>query len=80
MYQDIHISAAGAPRRGLLGRIRAWGLRNQEGIFRVLLWIAVFLMILVVLMALSNVVFGDIPFMRLFFNSFRRIGTESMLQ
>lgn len=80
LYQDIHISAAGAPRRGLLGRIRAWGLRNQEGIFRVLLWIAVFLMILVVLMALSNVVFGDIPFMRLFFNSFRRIGTESMLQ
>lgn len=80
LYQDLHISSEGGPRRGLLGRIRAWGLRNQEGIFRVLLWISVFLLILVVLMALSNVVFGDIPFMRLFFNSFKRIGTESMLQ
>lgn len=80
LYQDLHISAEGSPRRGLLGRIRSWILRNQESIFRVLLWISVLLMILVVLMALSNVVFGDIPFMRLFFNSFRRIGTESMLQ
>lgn len=80
LYQDLYISSEGAPRRGLLGRIRAWGLRNQESIFRMLLWTSVLLLILVVLMALSNVVFGDIPFMRLFFNSFKRIGTESMLQ
>lgn len=80
LYQDLHVTSEKANRRGIFRRIRDWGLRNQEGIFRVLLWVSIILMILVLIMAVSNVIFGDIPFMRMFFNSFKRIGTESMLQ
>lgn len=80
LYQDLQLSAVKTGRRGIGKRLRDWGVRNEEGIFRVLLWISLFLLLLVVIMVLSNVIFGDIPFMRLFFNSFKRIGTESMLQ
>jgi hypothetical protein len=80
IYRDIHIILDGTKKQGFFGRIKSWFARNQEGIFRVLLWISIILLILVVLMVLSNVIFGDIPFMRIFFNSFKKIGTESMLQ
>lgn len=80
LYRDLGLSSKKPGRRGLIGRIHSWCIRNQERIFRALLWISVFLLILVLLMVLSNVVFGDIPFMRIFFNSFQRVGTESMLQ
>jgi hypothetical protein len=80
LYRDLSVTAKKPDGQGILGRIRSWGIRNQEEIFRVLLWISVILLILVLIMALSNVVFGDIPFMRMFFNSFKKVGTESMLQ
>ena len=80
LYQDLKLSSVRPGRRGIGKRIRDWAVRNEEGIFRVLLWISVILLLLVLLMVFSNVIFGDIPFMRLFFNSFKRIGTESMLQ
>lgn len=80
LYQDLRITSDRSGRRGIFRRISDWRRRNQEGIFRVLLWISIILVLLVLIMALSNVVFGDIPFMRLFFNSFKLIGTESMLQ
>lgn len=80
LYQDLQLTMVKPGRRGILKRLRDFGARNEEGIFRVLLWVSVILLFLVLVMVLSNAVFGDIPFLRLFFNSFQRIGTESMLQ
>ncbi len=80
LYHDLQLAMVKPGRRGIIKRLRDWGVRNEEGIFRVLLWVSVILLLLVLVMVLSNVIFGDIPFLRLFFNSFKQIGTESMLQ
>lgn len=80
LYKDIRITAAPGQKKGLRKRIAGWFLRNQDGLFRVLLSLCVVLMFLVVLSLLSQLIFGDIPWLRLLFNGFKTIGTESLVQ
>lgn len=76
LYKDIRITAAPGQKKGIRKRIAGWFLRNQDGLFRVLLYICVLLAILVLLSVLSQLIFGDIPWLRLLFNGFKTIGTE----
>ena len=80
LYKDIRITAAPGQKRGLRKQIAGWFLRNQDGLFRVLLSLCVVLTVLVVLSLLSQLIFGDIPWLRLLFNGFKTIGTESLMQ
>ena len=43
-----------------------------------LFWVSLILVIIALAMLFSNLVLGDIPWLRLFINSFKRIGTESL--
>ncbi len=80
LYKDIRISAAPKKKAGLLRRIRLWFVRNKDILFRLLLWLSVILVIFVVLSFLTQMVFGEVPWLRLFINSFDQIGTESLQQ
>lgn len=80
LYKDVKVASEANVKKGILKRIKAWFVRNQDGIFRFFLVICIILAVLTVLMLLSQLIFGDIPLLRLFSNPFRSIGTESMLQ
>lgn len=80
LYKDIRIAAAPKRKKGLLAAFRRWFNRHRDMLFRILLWICVILVVLVGAAFLTQAVFGDVPWLRFFINSFKTIGTESLLQ
>ena len=80
LYRDVEIAADPNQKYGLIARFKAWVTRNKDQIFRVLLWVSVILGVFVLITFLTNLLFGDVPWLRLFIRSFERIGLESLLQ
>lgn len=80
LYKDIRITAAPGQKKGIRKRIKGWFLRNQDGLFRFLLYLCAALAVLVLLSLLSQLFLGDIPWLRLLFNGFKTIGTESLVR
>ena len=80
LYQDIRIAAAPKSKGGILYRIRRWFSARSDLLFGILFWVSLILAIIALVMLLTNMVFGDIPWLRLFINNFERIGTESLKQ
>lgn len=80
LYKDVHMAEAPAKKYKLRVRIKRWFKRNQEILFRILLVFCLLLLVLVIIMVISQIFTGGVPFLRLFFNPFKEIGTETMLQ
>lgn len=80
LYKDIRIAAAPKKRSGIVAGMRAWFMRNRDRIFRVMFWVCILLVLLVGATFATQAIFGDIPWLRLFINGFKNIGTESLLQ
>ncbi len=80
LYKDIRIAAAPKGKQSFLTSIKYFFKRNKDAIFRVLLWVCAILLIIVLISLISQLIFGDIPFLRIFTNGFKMIGTESLLQ
>lgn len=80
LYKDV--KAAMVPKRGggIFLRIRLFLSRNKDTIFRALFRISIVLAVFVILTFLTNLIFGDVPWLRLFIRSFERIGLESLTQ
>jgi len=79
LYKDIRITAAPGKKMGILRRAVRWVKLNQDGIFHVLLVVCVILAVLAALSLISQLIFGDIPWLRILFNGFKTIGTESLI-
>ena len=80
LYQDIKLTAlpsAKVPLRGRLGH--AWQSK-RDGLFRVLLVLCILLAAAAVVMLVSQLIFGDVPLLRLFHHTFDVIGTENLHQ
>lgn len=80
IYRDIMIASASVKKKSILVRIKSLIYRNLDRIFGIIFWISLILMIIAIVLFLTHFMWGDIPFLRLFFNSFKNIGTESLLQ
>lgn len=80
LYKDIRITAAPTKRKGLRKRIKVWFARRQDTLFRILLCICLILGVLALVSLVSQLLFGDIPWLRILFNGFKTIGTESLLK
>ncbi len=80
LYKDVEIAAEPDEKHGIISRFKAWFNRNKPVLFRILLWVSIILGLFVVITFLTNLIFGDVPWLRLFIRSFERIGLESMLQ
>ncbi|MBQ7260342.1 MAG: hypothetical protein IJR19_03200 [Lachnospiraceae bacterium] len=80
LYRDLRIAAAPVKKGNLIQRIKAFFHRNADRLFGILFWIALIAGIVALVMLVTNLVVGDIPFLRLFYNSFQKIGTESLKQ
>lgn len=78
LYYDIKLTALPRKKVGLIDRIRGVWNRNRDLLFRILLVICVLLLLAATVMLVSQLIFGDIPLLRLFRNCFDVIGTENL--
>lgn len=80
LYKDIRMAAVPESKKNMIARLKAAFKRNQDRLFRWMLITCSILGVIVLSMLITQLIFGDIPFMRFLFNPFKQIGTESMLQ
>ena len=80
LYKDLKLASVRVKKRNIFTRIRIWFERNRDTFFRIILVISIALAVFVILTFLTNLIFGDVPWLRLFIRSFDKIGLESLLQ
>ena len=80
LYRDVDMVSGKHAKRGLLRYLAVWFEENRDRLFRIFLTICVILLIFTVITFLTNAIFGDVPWLRLFIKSFERIGEESLVQ
>ncbi len=79
LYRDLKVARKAGKKRGFFTRLKLWWSNGQGGFFRMLLIICLILLIFTLICFLSQAIFGDIPFLRILFNHFKTIGTESLV-
>lgn len=78
LYRDIRLTALPRERRSLRGRLQdAWADR-RDGCFRALLVVCILLTIAAAVLLVSQLIYGEIPLLRLLRNTFDVIGTENL--
>ena len=80
LYKDIQLCASSFQKRSIRQKIGDFSYRNQSTFFKIILIVSLILMVLAVIMLISDAVWGEIPFLRIFYNNFTQIGTESLLK
>ncbi|MBR1860908.1 MAG: hypothetical protein IJ796_03475 [Lachnospiraceae bacterium] len=80
LYKDVEIAAEPPRKNGFFASLKAWFSRNKTVLFRILLWTSIILAVFVLITFITNLIFGDVPWLRLFIRSFEKIGLESLLQ
>lgn len=78
LYRDIQIASTPAEKRKITTKIRSFFYRNADTLFGILFWISLILAVIAIAFLLSNLVVGDIPILRILYNSFKQIGTEKL--
>ena len=79
LYKDLKIAREPIRKGGILLRLKLWYMRNKDTLFYVLLRICIVLALFVLITFLTNLIFGDVPWLRLFIRSFEKIGLESLV-
>ncbi|MCR4908752.1 MAG: hypothetical protein K5985_07960 [Lachnospiraceae bacterium] len=79
-YRDLKIASAPTKKSRIIVRIKSFFHRNADQLFGILFWVSLIVGIVALVLFLSHMFVGDIPFFRIFFNSFKNIGTESLLK
>jgi len=80
IFRDVRITTEAETKTGIVKRVKAFIKRNLGRFFKILIIACGILAVMVLLMLITQLIVGDIPFFRLFNNPFKEIGTESMLQ
>ncbi len=80
LYRDITIAAVTKKKITPWFLIKLWIKRNADAIIGVLFWISLILAVFALSIILSRFLFGGNSWFRLLFNTFKQIGTESLLQ
>lgn len=78
LYQDIKLTALPEEKVSLKNRIKGMWVRNRDRLFRILLVLCTILVIVALAALITQIIFGDIPWLRLFQNNFDVIGTENL--
>jgi hypothetical protein len=78
LYRDIKVSAVPRAKPKMRARLSAFWQRRKDGLFRFLLVICVCILVFAILIAILQLIFGNIPLFRLFENTFGDIGTRSL--
>lgn len=78
LYHDIKLTAIPEHKLGWRARLKGFWIRNKDRIFKILLVLCIIMVILALIFALSQLILGDIPLLRLFERAFEVIGTETL--
>lgn len=80
LYQDIRLTAITIKKLSLKRGFKGFWIRNHDRLFKFLLVICASLVIIALLMLITQMIFGDIPWLKLFYNTFDVIGTQNLHQ
>ncbi len=80
LYKDLKMAMQPLKKEGIFTKIKKFFKYNQDRIFHLLMVVCILLGLLALMMVISQIFFSDVPFLRLFINTFKVIGTESLLQ
>ncbi len=78
LYQDIRVTALPPSKKSLRENGKHFWKSNRDRFFRILLVLCVLLLIAAAIVLVSQMVFGDVPLLRLFRHTFDVIGTENL--
>ena len=78
LYQDIKLAALPTQKVGLKRKIVGIWRRNRDRLFRVLLVICILLVLVALAMLVTQLIFGEIPWLRLLRHTFDVIGRENL--
>lgn len=78
LYRDIKVTAMPEQKPPLLKRLRSFWQEHKDLLFRVLLVVCGILVVTALVLLISQILFGEIPLLRLFQNLFDVIGTENL--
>lgn len=79
LYKDIRLATSTVTKKGIFARLKAFLIRNAGVIARILLIVCLILIVSALIIWISRTVWGDVPLLRLFYNTFKKIGTESLI-
>lgn len=80
LYRDVNVASSQSMPKGFFKKLQVWFEEHRDRLFRILLIISIILAVFTLITLLTNAIFGDVPWLRLFIRSFDRIGLESLVQ
>lgn len=80
LYRDIKLTSIPTQKASLKSKASGVWLRNKDRLFRILMILSVTAVVIALLLLISQLIFGDIPLLRLFRHTFDVIGTENLHQ
>lgn len=78
LYQDIRVTALPPSKASIKDRGRIFWQSNRDLFFHILLVFCVLLLTAAAIVLVSQMIFGDVPLLRLFRHTFDVIGTENL--
>lgn len=78
LYQDIKLTALPQVKPSLKSRFRVFWSDNRDRLFRILLVLCILLAVAAAVVLISQLIFGEVPLLRLFRHTFDVIGTENL--
>lgn len=80
LYRDVTIAAVSRKKITPFFIIKLWFKRNADTLIGILFWLSFLLGLFALSIFLSSILLGGNSWLRLLFNTFKKIGTESLLQ
>ena len=80
LYRDIRLTAVSKSKISFKARLKGFWIRNKDYIFHLLLVICGLLVIAAGILLISQILFGDVPLLRIFGTLFKEIGTENLIR
>lgn len=80
LYKDVKLTAAPKKQKGIVKRFLYQLRKHQQRLTRILFIVCVLAAILAVLSLISQLLFGEVAWLRLIVNGFKIIGTQSLEQ
>lgn len=78
LYKDIRLCSSMLTKQGILTRAKAFVIRNATAVFRMIIIVCIVLIVFSAIVFASRAIWGDVPLLRFFMNTFKTIGTESL--
>lgn len=80
LYRDIKLTVTPDKELGIINRIKKFYKKHSKKLFNLLIFVCVVAALLTLIVIISQIAFKDSALYRLFINTFKTIGTETMLQ